>query len=229
MNEDNIEKEVTPINEVKIEEDNSVSNQLSNDKTSKNSKFSTVMLILFFIVMFVYIMGMPYINEFINNLMKDDGLSQIELDAIEEEKRQEQENKKPVTPEVVEKKELICTLNNTLNPNYTLVEVQKLYYNNNKQILNSSYSYQYTFVSIDEDYNSLKTKCDEDSLKYVTHEGYTMSCSYDDVNIEISHEFDLETFEPIVDGENNIEANVSYKDNIETVKNTLVSQGYTCQ
>ena len=190
------------------------------------------MLILLFIFLFGYIMFMPEINDYISSLNKDEGgLSQIELEAIEEEKKQQQaeQNKKPVKPEVIETKELVCTLTNPMNGNYTLVEVQKLYYDNSNQVLNSYYSYQYKFNGVDEYYNLLKIKCDQDSLKYVTHPGYTMACSYDDNNIEISHEFELEIFEPIIDGTTTIEASVTYKENIDTVKNTLISKGYTCQ
>lgn len=209
-----------------------VDNQNNNSVgETKSSKFSTVMLILLFIFLFGYVMFMPEINDYISSFNKEEGLSQIELDAIEEEKKQQQaeQNKKPVKPEVIETKELVCTLTNPLNGNYTLVEVQKLYYDNNNQVLNSSYSYQYKFNSFDEYYNSLKNKCNQDSLKYITHPGYTMACSYDDINIEISHEFDLEIFEPIVDGTTNIQANATYKENINTIKNTLISKGYTCQ
>lgn len=203
----------------------------TNVEEPKSSKFSTVMLMLLFIFLFGYVMFMPEINNYINSLNKEEGLSQIELDAIEEEKKQQQaeQTKKPVIPEAVETKELVCTLNNPMNGNYALVEIQKLYYDSNNQVLNSSYSYQYKFNSADEYYNSLKTKCSQDSLKYVTHPGYTMACSYDEINIEISHEFDLEIFEPIIDGTTNIQANATYKENVDTVKNTLISKGYTCQ
>ena len=75
----------------------------------------------------------------------------------------------------------------------------------------------------------MKIKCDEDSLKYLTHDGYTMSCSYGDNNIEIDYEFDLKTFTPIIDENSNIQANASFKEDINTRKNNLISQGYTCE
>lgn len=232
----NNENEVTPINEVKIEEittneaNSNATNQPSNNKPPKSSKLSTILLILLFVFMFAYIMGMPYINGFIEDLKNNNELSQIEQDAIEEEKKQQHENNKPTpTPEVEKVTEVTCTSNINTIDSYTLIQTQKFSYNSKNEILSSNNIFKYTFTIEDETYNTLKKQCEEDSLKYITHEGYTMACSHDGLNIEISHEFDLEIFKPIVDETTNIQANATYKQNIGTIKNTLIGQGYTCE
>ena len=56
-----------------------------------------------------------------------------------------------------------------------------------------------------------------------------MSCNYSDNSIEISDTFELETFKTITDGTTVIEANTSYKQDINTVKSNLINQGYTCK
>lgn len=231
---------IPPVSEVKIEEqvntppvNGTVDLTNKNDsvnKEQKNGKGSTILLILLFVFLFGYIMGMPYINEYINKLKSDNDLSQIEKDAIEEEKRQEQQNNKPVeVPKEEKTSELVCTFNFVFDLNYTLIQTQKFYYDSNNKIISSSNSYQYGFNVINDTYTNLKNQCDQDSLKYVTHDGYTMACSYDDTSINISHEFDLENFVPIVDGTTIIKANAGYGDNINTVKNSLISQGYSCK
>lgn len=244
---------IPPINEVKIEEEKgetvvlndnqnqngqvtvspvgNTGNQNSNEPP-KNSNVSTILLILLFIFLFAYIMGMPYINQFIQDLTSDTGLSKIEQEAKKEEEKQKQEeeqNKPTPTPDDEKTKELVCTSTANTNGNYTLVQIQKFYYNSKNKILSSKLISQYSFNIIDDSYNSLKLQCDNDSLKYLTHEGYTMACSYGENNIEISHEFDLKTFTPIVDGMTNIQANATYQQDLNTVKNNLISQGYTCE
>lgn len=238
MNENqNNNQVVTPINEVRIEtestiikENNIQNNNTSSNKPSKSSKFSTFLLILLFVFLFSFVMGMPYIDEYIKKLQDDGELSEIEKEAIEEEKRQEAENNKPTpTPEIEKAIEVICTLPANTIGNYNLVQIQKFTYNLKNQVISSKSISKYNFTVIDDTYNNLKKQCEEDSLKYLTHNGYTVACSSDQFNIEISHEFDLEVFTPIVDGTTNIQANATYKQDINVLKNSLISQGYTCQ
>lgn len=238
----------TPIREV-IVENTTLSNQDNNlnppndvvevptsiesgnsSKPPKKNNVSTILLILLFIILFAFIMGMPYIREFVQNIKVDTGLSEIEKEAKEEEKRQqkEEESKKPTpTPVEEQTQELVCTSESTTVGNHSLVETQKFYYNSKKQVLNSQTISNYTFTSIDEDYNLLTKQCDEDSLKYLTHEGYTMSCHYSEGNIEISHEFELKKFTPILEA--NIEANAAYQQDLDTIITNLTNQGYTCK
>lgn len=237
-----VANQVTPMNEVQIEGEVSTpkmnsnetvtsnQNQMSNEPP-KNSKLSTFLLILLFAFLFAFVMGMPYINNFIREFKSDTGLSEIEKQAQEEEKKQQQqENQPPVEkPNEEETFELNCTLNNTTDYNYNLVQIQKFYYNSNNQVMSSKNIYQYTFTVVDDFYNQLKTQCDEDSLKYITRDGYTVACSYGDTNIEINHEFDLETFKPIIEGDINIQANASFKQDIGIIKSNLVQLGYICE
>ena len=148
----------------------------------------------------------------------------------EEKQRQEEESKKPTpTPEDEKTTELTCTSPENIVGNATVVEIHHFYYNSKKQILSSKKVSQYRFTVADTNYLTLKQECDQNSLKYLTHEGYTMSCNYGDTNIEISHEFDLKTFTPIIDGTTNIQANATYKQKIDLVKEDFVGRGYTCK
>ena len=61
----------------------------SSNKPPKNNKVSTILLILLFIFLFAFIMGMPYIKEFIHEFKADTGLSEIEKKAKEEEEKQQ--------------------------------------------------------------------------------------------------------------------------------------------
>lgn len=234
-----IVSEVIPINEVKIENEvappevnniTPVSN--NNSEPPKNNKLSTILLILLFVFLFSFVMGMPYINEFITNLKFNNSLSKIEQEAIQEEKKQKEEAKKDnsiVEPEIEKTNVLVCTASVISTEAYTSIETKKLYYNSKNEILITDSISKYNFKFQDETYNSLKKQCNEDSLKYATHEGFTMECSYDDVNLEISHNFDLETFKPIIDGSTTIDVDLTYKQDLNTIKNNLISQGYTCE
>ena len=248
-NNQEMNHQVTPIQEVNVEASVNNSNTFSNletnttnintnnnsqkpsNKSPKNNKISTILLILLFIFLFAFVMGMPYIKEFIHDFKADKGLSEIEKAAKEEEEkqRQEEESKKPTpTPEDEKTTELTCTSAPTTIENYSLTKIQTFYYNAKNQVLNSKMVSEYTFTTADTTYLTLKNQCDSDSLKYVTHEGYTMACSYGDTNITISHEFDLKTYTPIIDGTTNIQANAKYNQDINSIKSDLVSKGYTC-
>lgn len=252
-NNQEMNHQVTPIQEVNVESSVNNSNTFSNLETNttnittnvdtnnnsqqpsntppKNNKISTILLIILFIFLFAFVMGMPYIKEFIHDFKADKGLSEIEKAAKEEEEkqRQEEESKKPTpTPEDEKTTELTCTSAPTTIENYSLTKIQTFYYNAKKQVLNSKMVSEYTFTTADSTYLTLKNQCDSDSLKYVTHEGYTMACSYGDTNITISHEFDLKTYTPIIDGTTNIQANAKYNQDINSIKSDLVSKGYTC-
>lgn len=228
--------EITPISEIKIENENKLpetnnEQSSSNNNSSSNSKISTILLILLFIFLFAFVMGMPYITDFINNLNEDKGLTEIEQQAKKEEEKQKQEqenNNQAINKQEEKLTTLTCILNDTTNMNYNLIKTQQFNYNKNNQIITSSNTLNYTFISLDETYQELKRKCDEDSLKYINNIGYTMSCNYSDNNIEISDTFELEIFETITDNNTIIQANVTYKQDINTIKDNLIIQGYTC-
>ena len=232
-NIDSINQVVTPIEEVKIEQEKTAmpSNDNSPNNNKKNSNKSMIIVFLLFGFFFAYIMCMPYIRSFIQEMKADTGLSEIEKEAqdIQDQlDKEEQENKNPIGEE--EKlKEITCTSKVNDYSTYNMVQIQKFAYNSKNEIITSENTYKYTFSVIDDNYNLLKKECDENSLKYLTHEGYSMACSYNDTNIEINHEFDLEIFTPIVDGTTNIKANATYKNDINTLKSNLVNQGYTCE
>lgn len=220
----NIQSEAVPISEVNATLQET---PVNNQKPPK--KKSSLPVILLFVFLFAFVIGMPYINDFINDLKSNSGLSEIEQAAREEEKRQEEENNKNNSTQTEETlSESTCTKTSELGI-YTLVEIQKFSYNKNNQIKESSYSYQYTFVSQDETYLGLTKKCDEDALKYLSNTGYAMACNYSDNKIEINHSFDLETFKTITDGTTIIEANAKLNQKISDVKTTLTANNYVCE
>lgn len=237
MNENNENQIVTPINEVKVEEKTINQEEITPQEPKlspkqeelipepNSGKKSNIFLIILFIFFFVLIMGMPEINDYIDKIKQEREQANQNNQIVEETKPTPTPT---ATNTIKELNELTCTLTNTSNPSYTLIIVQTFSYNSNNQIINSKLDYKYTFSTIDETYNNLKNSCSENALKYATHNGYTTACSYGDTNIEISHEFELETFTPIVDDTTNIQANATYKQELNTIKTTLISQGYTC-
>lgn len=231
--ENNIKQSTNPvpINNIDVKvESNTETSQNSNSQNSNNS-VSIILLILLFIFLFSFIFGMPYINEFINNIKNKSGLSTIEQEAKKEEQRQQEEEKKNNSSNKTTEQltQLTCTLSDTSNQNYSLISIQQFDYNSKNEIITSSIKLEYTFKTVDETYNNLKTKCDRDSLKYIGREGYTMACNYNDNSIEISDTFNLETFKTINDGTTVIQANTTYKQNVKTIKTNLINEGYTCK
>lgn len=225
--------EVVKIPEVQMQDvteevsNNVVSNKIESDNNGEvGSKKSTVLLILLFVFLFGYIFAMPYISEFFNNLNKESD-KPVSAQPNQKEEISNNDKKEPVI-EKIETKELVCTSIETQINNYTLVTIEKFYYDKNNQILNSSIIYNYKFNILDDEYNLLMKKCEEDSLKYLTHEGFSTSCSNDNLNILLNYEFDLETFKTITDGDVTISANSSYKQKIDDIKNNLITKGYTC-
>lgn len=229
VSEENTEN-VVPVPEVNAVTGPVVEESVGNKKP-KGNKGGMIGVILLFVFFFIYIMGMPYIKDFINDFKSNNGLSPIEKAAKEEEEKQQKENdnknKTPVEEDTLT--EVVCTSVSQKLDNYTLVEVQKFKHNKDKKIKESSVISNYTFTLQDDTYNTLKKKCDEDVLKYVENPGYTMACSYNDENIEISNQFDLEIFKPFVDGVNNITSNTTYNKNIDEVKTEMTSKNYTCK
>ena len=230
LNNNNQQKQiVTPINEVTIspssntiENSNGIQDKIPveqsviisqnkeekapTNKPPRKNNISTVLLIILFVFLFAFIMGMPYINNFIRELGSN-GLSEIEKEAKQEEERQKQEEEKKKQPpaEDTKPKELTCTSQESTTENFTLVQIQKFYYNSRNQITSSKNISRYRFTLEDNTYLALQQQCNENSLKYLNHEGYTIACSYGEGNIEISHEFDLKSFKPIEDA--NIQVN----------------------
>ncbi len=227
-----VEKKVeTPIENIStINNGNGTEKQSSITPPPKNSKKSTILLILLFLFFFLFIMEMPNIQKFVSGLKANNGLSEIEKKAKEEEEKQKQEMEKNQPHLTIEEetKELVCTKEIT-EDHYNVIKTETFSYTEKNLILTSSSNSKYTFTTPDETYQSLKKECDENSLKYVEHPGYTMNCSYSDVGVEIGHTFNLEFFTPIIDGTTNIQANATYQQDVDTVKTNLISQGYVCE
>lgn len=224
-------KEVQP-QPVKIEEPEEVKSALTpNNIDDKNSKKKTILLVLLFIFLFAFIMFMPNINDMLDNLKKEAGMSRIEKQAkqIEDYQNQQEQAKTGTKNKTKEELEtIICTKAAVALENYDQTVVETFKYNTKKEVKESSIKTTYTFNENNTIYENLKTECTEDSLKYVDKKGYETACSYSETEVVIENTFDLTTFETIKDNSKVIEANVKKGENIDSIKTRLTSLGYTC-
>ncbi len=240
--EENTYSEVTPaIDQMVFTEPNAVIQEEKIEpqveqkpKVKKKKDVKSILLVLLFIFLFAFIMGMPYINEFLDTLKKDAGLSEIEKRARAIEKEQQKQNPKAkVTDdgEVVKDKltTLTCTSATSALENYSITVVETFEYNSKGQVLESSKTTTYKFTTQTEKFNSLKTECNENALKYVEKKGYEVACSYNDTEVETKDKFDLSTFTTINDGMTTIEANAKYLEKIDNVKKRMTAANYTCE
>ena len=213
------------------------SNQIIADnstpkKTKKKVNKSTILLILLFIFLFGFVMFMPNINDFIDKLRKDVGLSEIEKQAKEIEEQQNAASKKNTeTTNTKEEKTstLKCTSLTEALGNYERTTVEEFEYNKNNQVISSKKIITYTFTTVDSTYEQLKVQCEDKSLKYLGRDGYSMICSSNDTEVTMGDEFDLEIYKVIYDGDTQIEANATYKEDISAVSKRLKDKGYTCE
>ena len=193
------------------------------------SKLSTVLVIILFILLFVFIFEMPKINEWLESRKQDAQVDEIERQAkqIEEaQKKKEEEAKKKQEQQQKEEQEklaqiqtLKCSLSvpATEEITYSKNVVETFDYNGNNQVVSSSQTTTYTFTAQDDTYLKLKTDCETNSTKYLEHAGYTMTCTSDDLSVSIGNKFDLSTYKTIDDGTNKIPANAVYNEKIEDI------------
>ena len=199
-------------------------------KTKKPKDVRTILLIALFVALFAFIMFMPQIQNAINSIKKNTGMSEIEKQAKDIEKKQNQEKEESTdtsSKEIYVK--LVCTSTTTALEDYDRTVVETFEYNNKKEIMTSSKKVTYTFITANESYESLKTQCNENSLKYVDKKGYETACNYNDTEVVMEDRFNLATFSTIKDGTTIISANAKYKDKIDNVKTKLEALGYTCE
>lgn len=224
---------VTNENNSKVEPVNKKEKVATPKKKKKDIR--SILLIILFIFLFAFVMGMPYINEWVDSIKKDTGLSEIERKAKEIEREQEKQNnpksKETDDGKVVKDKlsTLTCTSTTTALENYDITVVEKFGYNSKGLVVESSKATTYRFNSQSDKYNELKNQCNENSLKYVEKKGYEIACSYNDTEVVMEDKFDLATFTTINDGMTKIEANAKYKDKIDTIKKKMASLNYVCE
>ena len=200
-------------------------------KPKKKKDIRMILLVLLFVFLFLFIMFMPQIQDAINSIKKETGLSEIEKQAKEIEKEQNKAN--GVVSQEEESKEqylkLTCTSTTTALEDYDRTVVETFEYNSKKEVMASAKKVTYTFITANESYENLKTQCNENSLKYVSKKGYEIACSYNDTQVVIEDKFDLKNFSTIKDGTTIIAANAKYKDKIDTIKTKLEALDYTCE
>lgn len=214
---------VEPVEEVKIEEEQEVvpTKVKKLPASEKHPKLTTFFLTFFFILLFVYIMAMPYVDEWVQKMKENK--NNTDTNEVVNENKQTQ----PVTKQE-ELKILTCTLAKTPTESYTETIIETFEYNKDNKIVNSSKTHKYKFTQEDASYQALSKEC-TDSLKYLGNPGFTISCTNQDLEIVIGNEFELKTFKPIKDGEKTITSNANYNDSIETIKTNLTTIGYICE
>ena len=210
-----------------------VNNQSSTIPTAPKKKkdIRIILLILLFVLLFAFVMFMPQIQDAIKGLKKDVGLSEIERQAKEIEKEQNKGNSTPSTEENKNEQysKLTCTSTTTALESYDRIVVETFDYNTKKEVMKSSKKITYIFLTANDNYENLKTQCNENSLKYVDKKGYETACSYNDNEVVMEDKFNLSVFSTIKDGTTIIDANAKYKEKIDTVKARLESLDYTCE
>ena len=215
------------------------------------SKLSTVLVIILFIALFVFVFEMPKINEWLETRNQQKEINTIEQQAkqIEEAKKNAEEQKKAQEQKAKEEKEkkeaelktLTCTKTVEQKPTTTPAtdptatpapvatyskKVEETFnYNGKSLVVSSTSTTTYTFTSQDENYTKIKTNCETDSTKYMEKAGFSMSCMSSDLTVTVGNEFDLSTFKDVDD----LKANAKLNENINDVKTRLTSNGYTCK
>ena len=203
-------------------------------RKKKAKDVRTILLVILLLGLFGFVMFMPNIQDLINKFKKDVGLSEIEKQAKQIEERQNQDSTKKTQTEdgtIVSEKlsKLTCTTNIMALDSYDKIVEEVFEYNSKNEVINSKYTTTYRFNTQNDKYESLKTECNENSLKYVDKAGYEVACSYNDTEVVISDVFELKTYKTIQEGSKIIEANARYKENINSIKTRLESIGYACR
>ena len=226
-NNNNVEQSIDPkpMEEVKIE------GNKNDTETKDTGKGKRILVLIFFILVFAFVMGMPYINEYLDKFKKEVGLSDIEKQAKQIEKEQEAKKKSTNTKTTDNEKytTLTCTSGSTSNDNYTKSITQTFEYDSNNQVISSGIKTIYTFTDNNESYNSLKNECDQNGLKYIEKDGFEYACSYSETEVVIENNFYLPSFKTIKDGSKIIAANAEYKAKISDIKTKLTKEGYSCK
>ena len=206
------------------------------------SKLSTVLVILLFVGLFIFIFEMPKINEWLENRKQDAEVDEIERQAkqIEEAQKKKQEEEKKAEEEAIKKQEEEENLTLTLRCKISIPATETITYSKNitetfdynkttNKVSSSTQTTKYIFTEQNDSYTSLKTKCETDASNNLGKEGYSVSCTSDDLSVTIGSGFDLANYKPITDGVTTIEANAKLDENISDVKTRLVAQGYICE
>lgn len=200
-----------------------------NINKPKEGRGKTVVLIIFFIFLFAFVIGLPYIKDYVdNNINKKEGLSPIELRArqIEKEQQKQEQLKKQPKPKE-ELKELTCTTTVNQEGVYTKTVEEVFTYNSNKQVIKSSKEEHYIFTVLNDLYTNIVNICNQ-SLELIDKEGFEISCLNNDPDITVGYTYELDTFKPFQASFGFIDSNSKYKDNIDKVKTNLETLGYIC-
>ena len=203
-----------------------------SNEHKKKKDIRSILLVLLFVLLFGFIMFMPQIQDILNNIKKDMGLSKIEKEAKEIEKEQNKEKSSKTTPAKSSDEQystLTCTSTTVALESYDRIIVETFEYNTNKEVMKSEKKVTYKFAAVNDSYESLKTQCTENSLKYIDKKGYETACNYNDLEVVMEDKFNLKDFSTIKDGTNIISSNAKYKENIDTIKARLEASDYTCQ
>ena len=220
------------INELKVEEKEEEKKR-ELPAAEKNFKLSSILLILFFILLLVYILVMPYVGEWI--LIIKDKLHPVKntpevVNPVPTSTATSNPNEN--IPKLLDQLEdtLVVTCKSTteIENNYTKDTTIVFNSNDDREIISTSRTELYTFYDMN---NSIRDEVIDEcnaSLSYLGHPGLTILCNVNELSVETSNTYDLSIFSPINDDNISIEADATYKQNINDKRIEMINSGYDC-
>ena len=174
--------------------------------SNKKGKSNLTFIIILFVVIAVFILLIPKINEFVYKK------------PTKEPNVEATESPEP-TKEPVKEKTLTCTEPEVASSEKQKIQkIYKLYYANNK-VTKMEYTYKNMYA---------------ETVDPLTDTSEKPTCTEKDNTFEVLYAYDLENFtnptQITINGQTQtISSNVQYEDDIETVKASMEANGATCQ
>jgi len=187
-----------------------------NRTEESSSKRGNVVMILVFVILGIAIFGLPYITEYL-------------------EKREEEKENRPTptptptqvptpTPVIKVMDKNICT--------ETLIDLET--HTSEKQYILESENDKIKKVTVittliyeieDEEYQTMQTSCQDNSLKYISNPGYEVSCEVKNLQVETTEVFELEEFVPIIEEDKTINSPIALDASLqETISKFAINQ-----
>lgn len=211
------------------------SSPMQAEKTEIDASKSTGPMIIFFILIFGFIIGLPYLTDYLNakKQAEKDAAFEEQLKQQEEQMKQEEEK----TNEQPAYKNLTCisapqditaeTVPTNSPATSTQTYVFKYLDDNLKEYVSTT---SFVYKVSDSSYELEKNNCqkqliDSASLNVV---GYEFNCSINDLLIEKTEKYNLENFKITDESGKTLEPVFKKDTKISVISDNLKKQGYTC-
>lgn len=201
-----------------------VNNVNSNDP---NSNKNLIIVGVFFLVMFVFIMFLPSINNFIVRKQEERLESQIK-DPVEEDDNNESAIEYNTDGK---EKNVTCISEETAMVDSSTMKIEHVYTHIDNKIKKVTVNMIYMYLSAtDENFISQEKKCETEIEINKDHDGYSAKCILEDNTITVQETFDLSSFKTFTSSTGSTITSVVELDNsLKDEVNKLVNQGYTCK